>query len=78
MTKVADVKRRGLQLLIGELIVTFLTIIGTLAFLKNGKFEIIRNIIIVNLIFVAAYIIWIKLFGNYEKIYKSGIQEEER
>ncbi|MBI2137208.1 hypothetical protein HYU12_01670 [Candidatus Woesearchaeota archaeon] len=78
MTKVADVKRRGLQLLIGELIVTFLTIIGTLAFLKNGKFEIIRNIIIVNLIFVAAYITWIKLFGNYEKIYKSGIQEEER
>ena len=78
MTKTEDVRRRGIQLLIGELIVTFLTIIGTLAFLKSGKFEIIRNIIIVDIIFVAAYIIWIKLFGHYEKIYKFGMQEEER
>jgi len=67
---------RTVQILIGEGIVTFIAIVVMLAFLESSGTEIIRNIIVVDVLFLIIYILWIKLFGNYAKMYKFGLKEE--
>jgi hypothetical protein len=69
-------KAKAVQILIGEGIVTFVTIIVTLAFLESNGAEILRNIIVVDVLFLVIYVLWIKLFGSYEKMYKFGLKGE--
>jgi hypothetical protein len=57
----------------GEAGVTILTIIMTISFLESGLFEIIRNVIIGDLLFLAAYWGWIKVYAYYKKMYKLGL-----
>ena len=71
----AEVKRKAIQIFIGEVIVTIITLIVTLSFITSSFGIIIRNVIIANILFVIVYFIWLKLFGHYEKIYKSGLSE---
>jgi hypothetical protein len=72
----AKVRRRAIQIFIGEGIITVLTIMGTLAFLESGVPHIIRNVIITDILFLIAFFIWVKLFSNYEQMYKQGLKEE--
>ncbi len=73
----AKIKARALQILLGEGLVTAITAIVTLAFFeKNNLMTIARNVIIFDLVFLLIYILWLKLFGNYEKIYKAGLKDE--
>jgi hypothetical protein len=72
----AKIRRRAIQIFIGEGIITMLTIMGTLAFLESGIPHIIRNVIITDILFLIAFFIWVKLFSNYEQMYKQGLKEE--
>ena len=67
---------RAIQILIGEAAVTFFAVIVTLAFLESGFSDIIRNIVVVDSLFLVIYALWIKMFGSYEKIYKFGLKED--
>ena len=71
-----SMKRRGIQILVGELLVSVIAVIVTVAFLESGFSSIVRNIVIVDLIFLGCFILWLKLFGHYEKIYKAGLRRE--
>ncbi len=72
----AKIRARAFQIFLGEVIVTGITVIVTLAFIGSSLLTIVKNVIIFDLIFLLIYILWLKLFGNYEKIYKEGLQEE--
>lgn len=72
----ARIKARAFQIFLGEVIVTAITAIVTLAFIGSRPWTIVRNVIIFDIIFLIIYILWLKLFGNYEKIYKAGLQDE--
>ncbi len=72
----AKIRARAFQIFLGEVIVTAITMIVTLAFIGSKPWIIARNVIILDLIFLLIYIIWLKLFGNYEKIYKAGLKED--
>ena len=65
-----------MQVVYGEIIFSILTIIVTYAFFTSSTLSIIRNVVIVALIFLGVYIGWIKLNKKYEKIYKFGLKEE--
>lgn len=75
-SKIAKVSPKLLHIFIGEAIVTVMTALVTLAFFESKPLTIVRNVIIFNIIFLLIYILWLKLFGNYEKIYKAGLQDE--
>ena len=70
------IKARSFHIFLGEVIVTAITAIVTLAFIGSRPWTMIRNVIIFDLIFLLIYVLWLKLFGNYEKIYKAGLKEE--
>lgn len=72
----AKIRARAFQIFLGEVIVTGITAIVTLAFIGSGLWTIVKNVIIFDLIFLLIYIIWLKLFCNYEKIYKAGLKED--
>ena len=72
-----DAKKRILIFLFGMMLVSFLTVIGTLAFFEANLPLFIRNIIITDLAFVVLYVVWIKLHKGYETMYKSGLEMEE-
>ncbi len=73
MTKIGS---KVFQIFFGETIVTLVTIIVTLAFIGSKPLTIIRNVIVLDLVFLIIYILWLKLFGNYEKIYKAALKED--
>lgn len=68
-----DTKKRTLIFLFGLTLVSFLTVVGTLAFFEANLPLYIRNVIITDVIFVVLYAVWIKLHKGYETIYKSGL-----
>ncbi len=72
----AKIRARAFQVFIGEIIVTAVTATVTLAFIGSSLWAIARNVIIFDLIFLLIYLLWLKLFGNYEKIYKEGLKDE--
>ena len=73
-----DTKKRILIFLFGLLVVSFLTIIGTLAFFTSDLYDFVRNIVITDLIFIIFYTVWLKLHKGYETMYKSGLESEEK
>ncbi len=75
-SKTAKISPKLFQIFFGETIVTAVTILVTLAFIGSEPWRIIRNVIIFDIIFLLIYILWLKLFGNYEKIYKGGLRDE--
>ena len=70
-------KRKVIVFFIGLLIVSFLTMVGSLAFFAADPAVVLRNIAITDAIFIALYTLWIKLHKGYEKMYKSGLELEE-
>lgn len=62
---------------VGLLIVSFLTMVGSLAFFAADLAVVLRNIVITDAAFMALYMLWIKLHKGYEKMYKSGLELEE-
>lgn len=70
-------KQKMVVFFIGLLIVSFLTMVGSLAFLSADLAVVLRNIAITDAIFIALYMFWIKLNKGYEKMYKSGLELEE-
>ena len=70
-------KRKVIVFFIGLLIVSFLTIVGSLAFFSADLAVVLRNVVITDAAFVALYMLWIKLHKGYEKMYKSGLKLEE-
>ncbi len=68
-------RRRAVQIFIGEVAATIIALLGTLAFFESSAVTIVRNVLIIDLLFIVAYIVWIKLFSDYEKMYKSGLDE---
>lgn len=71
-----DAIRRILIFLGGLIIVSFLTVIGTLAFLEPKIPLLVRNIVITDVMFIILYVIWIRLHKGYETMYKSGLELE--
>lgn len=71
-----DTIRRILIFLGGLVIVSFLTVIGTLAFLEPKIPLLVRNIVITDVMFIILYVVWIKLHKGYETMYKSGLELE--
>lgn len=76
LSKTANLSPKLFHVFVGETIVTAVTILVTLAFIGSDLWTTIRNVIIFDAIFLLIYILWLKLFGNYEKIYKAGLQDE--
>ncbi len=74
--KIAKISPKLLHIFFGEVIVTSVTIIVTLAFIGSEPLAILRNVIVLDFVFLAIYVLWLKLFGNYEKIYKAGLKED--
>ncbi|MBI2581424.1 hypothetical protein HYV85_06520 [Candidatus Woesearchaeota archaeon] len=73
-----DTKKRILIFLFGLTLVSFLTIIGTLAFFEADLYDFVRNIVITDMVFVILYVVWIKLHKGYETIYRSGFTLEDK
>lgn len=71
-------RKRILVFLLGLLIVSFVTIIGTLAFLDARLVSFARNVVITDAIFIIFYVVWIKLNRGYETMYKSGLELEDK
>ncbi|MAG15983.1 hypothetical protein CMO88_02895 [Candidatus Woesearchaeota archaeon] len=65
-----------MQIIYGEVVVSILTIIVSYAFFTNTTQSIIRNVVIVTLVFLAVYVLWIKMYGNYGKMYKARLTDE--
>lgn len=72
-----ETRRKAIVFFIGLLMVSFLTMVGSLAFFSADVLGILRNVVITNVIFIILYVIWIKLHKGYETIYKSGLELEE-
>ena len=70
-------KRKVIAFFIGLLIVSFLTMVGSLAFFSADLAVVLRNVVITDAAFMALYMLWIKLHKGYEKMYKSGLELEE-
>lgn len=70
-------KRNIIAFFVGLLIVSFLTAVGSLAFFSADLPVVLRNVIITDAVFIALYIVWIRLHKGYEQIYKSGLELEE-
>ncbi len=63
---------------IGLLIVSLLTVVGSLAFFSAADLlAVIRTVLITDAVFIVLYVVWIKLHKGYETIYKSGLKIEE-
>lgn len=73
-----ETKRRIAIFFIGLALVTFMTIIGTLAFFEAKVLYFIRNVAFTDVVFVALYALWIRLNRGYEAMYKSGLDLEEK
>ncbi len=73
-----DTIRRILVFFGGLIIVTFVTIFGSLAFLEPKILLLARNVVITDVVFVILYAVWIKLHKGYETMYKSGLELEEK
>ena len=72
-------KRKILVFFFGLLLVSFLTVVGTVAFFNEVAIvAFVRNILILDAVFVVMYIAWIKLHRGYETIYKSGFDIEDK
>ncbi len=72
----AKISSKLFHIFFGETIVTSVTVIVTLAFIGSKPLTILRNVIVLDLVFLIIYILWLKLFGNYEKIYKAALKED--
>lgn len=70
-------KRKMAVFFVGLLIVSFLTIIGSLAFFAADPAVVLRNVAITDAAFMALYMLWIRLNKGYERMYKSGLELEE-
>lgn len=71
-------KRKIAAFFIGLAIASLLTAAGSLAFFSASSLPvIIRNIFIIDIVFIALYVAWIKLHKGYETIYKSGLEFDE-
>ncbi len=71
-------KRKILVFFFGLLFVSFLTVVGTVAFFNElAILAFARNIFIIDAVFVVLYAAWIKLHKGYETIYKSGFNLED-
>lgn len=73
-----DTTRQILIFFGGLIIVTFVTIFGSLAFLEPKILLLVRNVAITDVVFVILYAVWIKLHKGYETMYKSGLELEEK
>ncbi len=63
---------------IGLLVVSLLTVLGSLAFFSAADLlAVIRTVLITDAVFIVLYVVWIKLHKGYETIYKSGLKIEE-
>ncbi|MBI2550466.1 hypothetical protein HYV83_04785 [Candidatus Woesearchaeota archaeon] len=72
-------KRKLLVFFFGLLLVSFLTVVGTVAFFNEVAIAaFVRNIFIIDAVFVVLYVAWIKLHRGYETIYKSGLDLEDK
>lgn len=72
-----ETKKKVAAFFIGITLVSFLTAAGSLAFFSaSDVLAIIRNVFITDAIFVALYVVWIRLHKGYETIYKSGLELE--
>ncbi|MBI2143267.1 hypothetical protein HYU20_02910 [Candidatus Woesearchaeota archaeon] len=72
-----ETKRKAITFFVGILIVSFLTVVGSLAFFSADLAVVLRNIVITDIIFVILYTVWVKLHKGYETMYKSGLELEE-
>lgn len=72
-------KRKILVFFFGLLLVSLLTVVGTVAFFNDVAIAaFVRNVLILDAFFVVLYIAWIKLHKGYETIYKSGFNLEDK
>ncbi len=55
--------------------ITILTLIVTLGFFEETPLNIVRNVVIANILFLSVYWSWLKIYGNYQKMYKLGLNE---
>ncbi len=71
-------KKRLLSFIIGVMIVSLVTVLGTLAFFEKVKLYVfLRNIVVTDLAYIGLYVVWIKLHKNYERMYKFSMKEEK-
>ncbi|HLD97221.1 MAG TPA: hypothetical protein VI934_02660 [Candidatus Nanoarchaeia archaeon] len=68
--------RKAAIFLVGLLLVSIFTIIGTVAFFGVEKTSFVRNVIITDILFAVMFVVWVKVNKNYETIYKSGIKHD--
>ncbi|MBI3036171.1 hypothetical protein HYY73_00215 [Candidatus Woesearchaeota archaeon] len=72
-------KRKVLAFFFGLLLVSFLSVVGTVAFFNELAIPAVaRNILIIDAVFVVLYVAWIKLHKGYETIYRSGFNLEDK
>lgn len=70
-------KRKVVVFFIGLALVTLLTAAGSLAFFSaSNTLAIVKSIFVTDAIFIALYVIWVRLHKGYEEIYKSGLELE--
>ena len=67
--------RKAVIFVVGLLLVSVFTIIGTIAF-GVEKPAFVRNVIITDILFAVLFVVWVKVNKNYETIYKSGIEHD--
>lgn len=73
-----ETKRRVAAFFIGIVLVSLLTAAGSLAFFSaSNLLAIIKSVFITDAVFIALYVIWIRLHKGYEQIYKSGLELEQ-
>ena len=68
--------RKTLLFFFGLLVVSILTIIGTVAFMGPHASSFVRNVAITDIVFVALFITWAKVNKGYEDIYKSELSHK--
>lgn len=73
-----DDTRKVIIFLVGLLLVSIFTILGTVAFFEAqaGMVPFIRNVIITDIVFIVLFVVWVKVNRNYETIYKSKMEHE--
>lgn len=73
-----ETKRKAVVFFIGLALVSLLTAAGSLAFFSaSNMLAIIKSVFITDSVFIALYVIWIRLHKGYEQIYKSGLELEQ-
>ena len=61
--------RKAVIFVVGLLLVSIFTMIGTVAFFVVEKAAFARNVIITDILFAILFVVWVKVNKNYETIY---------